>query len=302
MNVLSPVTGTNNVSLIREFNSHRITQQYIRETSVNVDKYFENLSTVYLYQCNDTGYRFYYPFHIFGDGQFYTDLEAKNKWYYHKERWEHLLAISFINQGQNLLEIGSGDGWFLRLLRKNGIESITGIEFNPAALQKMKQDGLRVSADSIEHYAIYHPEEFDVVCCFQVLEHVVEVKSFIDASLKCLRKGGILIIAVPNNNPYLFRYDDYHTLNLPPHHAGLWNIPVFKKLPSYYPMKLVNSFTEPLAEYKPWYQAQVKHYKETNPFKAFWYSLVPSFIYKPFLKNKKNKIEGRNIMVVFEKL
>lgn len=111
-----------------------------------------------------------------------------------------------------------------------------------------------------------------------------------------------MIIAVPNNNPYLFEWDDYHTLNLPPHHAGLWNKAVFKKLERIFAIKNTHAHTEPLGEMKHWFAVKINHTKKTNPFKAFLLSLVPGFVYKAYLKNNRDKIEGRNILLVFEKI
>ena len=110
-----------------------------------------------------------------------------------------------------------------------------------------------------------------------------------------------MIIAVPNNNPYLFEWDDYHTLNLPPHHAGLWNKEVFKNLENIFSIKNISSFTEPLGEMKHWFAVKINHTKKTNPLKAFFLSLIPGFAYKAHIKNNRDKIEGRNILIVFEK-
>jgi 2-polyprenyl-3-methyl-5-hydroxy-6-metoxy-1,4-benzoquinol methylase len=302
MNIQSPVTLSTNTSHIRDFDTNLIKEQYISETAVNVDRYLENLSHIQLFHCNDTGYRFYYPFNIFGDGKFYNDLDANNKWYYQNQRWEHNIAASVINNNEKVLEVGAGDGWFMKQLRKQGVEEITGLELNAAAIEKIKEAGFKAFCETIQSYANSHPHEYDVVCYFQVLEHITKVKSFIDASLKALKKGGHLIISVPNNNPYIFQYDADHTLNLPPHHAGLWNIPVFEKLQHYYPVKLIQSFTEPLTEYKQWYKAFIKHQKENNSSIAFWLSLIPWPVFKMYLKLNHKKIAGRNILVIFEKI
>ena len=110
-----------------------------------------------------------------------------------------------------------------------------------------------------------------------------------------------MIIAVPNNNPYLFEWDDYHTLNLPPHHAGLWNKTAFKNIEDVFSIKNTQSFTEPLGEMKHWFSVKINHTKKTNPLKAFFLSVIPSFIYKSYIKSNMDKIEGRNILIVFEK-
>ena len=301
MELKSPVTYSNNITLLRSFDIEQVKALYIKETKVDVSRFFEGVKEIELYQCNDTGYRFYFPFTIYGDDKFYQDLNGLNSWYYQDNRWEHPLAITFLKSSDKILEIGSGDGFFIRLCKKNNINNITGLELNTAAAAKAAQEGNVIYNETIQDYSADHAGEYDVVCNFQVLEHIVDIKSFIDASLKVLKTGGKMIIAVPNNNPYLFEWDDYHTLNLPPHHAGLWNKAVFKNIEKIFSITNLHSFTEPLGEIKHWYHIKINHTKKTNPFKAFCLSLVPGFIYKSYVKNNKGKIEGRNILIVFEK-
>ena len=302
MELKSPVTYSNNITRLRSFDIATIKDLYIRETKVEVSRFFGSITEIELYECNDTGYRFYYPFTIYGDDKFYQDLHELNTWYYQDNRWEHPLALSFLQSTDKILEIGSGDGYFIKLCKKNNINDITGLELNTAAAAKATREGNLVYSETIQDYSTKHAGEYDVVCNFQVLEHIVDIKSFIDASLKVLKTGGKMIIAVPNNNPYLFEWDDYHTLNLPPHHAGLWNKTVFKKMENIFSIKNTHAHTEPLGEMKHWFAVKINHIKKTHPVKAFLLSLVPGFIYKVYLKNNRDKIEGRNILMVFEKI
>ncbi len=301
MELVSPVTYSKNITQLRSFDIELTKALYIKETKVDVSRFFEGVKEIELYECNDTGYRFFYPFTIYGDDKFYQDLNELNNWYYQDNRWEHPLALSFLNPLDKILEIGSGDGFFIKLCKQNNINDITGLELNSAAATKATKEGHTIHNETIQDYSIKHTGKYDVVCNFQVLEHIVDIKSFIEASLLALKKGGRMIIAVPNNNPYLFEWDDYHTLNLPPHHAGLWNKAAFKNLEKVFPITNIESFTEPLGEMKHWFKIKIAHVKKTNPSKAFFLSLVPSFIYKRYIKNNSNKIEGRNILIVFEK-
>jgi 2-polyprenyl-3-methyl-5-hydroxy-6-metoxy-1,4-benzoquinol methylase len=63
---------------------------------------------------------------------------------------------------------------------------------------------------------------YDAVCLFQVLEHMHDISGFFKHVRAFIKPQGKLIISVPNNNPYLYVNDKLHTLNLPPHHMGLW--------------------------------------------------------------------------------
>lgn len=299
MNVKSPVTYSFNTSLVETFKVAAINQQYLQEVNVNTERFFKGLTTIELYNCNDTGYRFYYPDEIWGDGRFYEDLQKNNSWYYAKDRWEHRKGIERINTGDKVLEIGCGDGVFLELLKKKGIKNAEAIELNESAVAALKKAGYDIYNETIETFAPKHKEQYDVVCFFQVLEHIHDIKSFLTSALQTLKKGGRVIIAVPHNNPYLLRYDINHTLNLPPHHAGLWNQQAFENLQKFFPISLSHLSIMPVIEYKEWYRVQRNHYKETSPLKANLMSLVPRPVYKLFLSVFKQP--GRNILVEFVK-
>ncbi|MBK8494193.1 MAG: methyltransferase domain-containing protein [Chitinophagaceae bacterium] len=301
MEIKSPVTYSSNITRIRSFDVEKIKALYLEETRVDVSRFFNGLTEIELYRCNDTGYRFYFPFTIYGDDKFYQDLHELNSWYYQDNRWEHPLALSYLKPADKILEIGSGDGFFIKLCKKNNINDIKGLELNTAAAAKATQEGNSIINETIQDHCVQHAGEYDVVCNFQVLEHIVDIRSFMESSLAVLKKGGKMIIAVPNNNPYLFEWDDYHTLNLPPHHAGLWNKETFKKLETVFGIKNIHAHTEPLGEMKHWFAVKINHLKKTSPLKALLLSLIPGFMYKSYIKNNRATIEGRNILMVFEK-
>lgn len=299
MDVKSPVTYSLNTSFVQSFDVAQIRQQYLDEVKVDTARFFEGMKTVALYNCNDTGYRFYHPDGIWGDGRFYEDLQNNNDWYYSKDRWEHKKAIDLVKPTDRVLEIGCGDGVFLEMLRQKGVQSTEALELNEATVEQLSKAGHKVYNKTIEDFAPGKAACYDVVCFFQVLEHIYDVKSFLDHSLMTLKKGGRMIVAVPHNNPYLLRYDEHHTLNLPPHHAGLWNKAAFESLEKFYPVTLSHLEIMPVVEYKDWYRVQKNFYRKTKPARYFFMSLVPKPIYKLFLWIFKQP--GRNILVEFVK-
>ena len=203
--------------LVEVFNSEKIISKY-GDLGIKVGRFFKN-KDVYLYKCLKTGYRFYYPFHTIGDASFYEDL-SKNRSNYYSERWEHKKALEYISKEDFVLEIGSGFGAFLQMLKNEDIASV-GLELNPHAIEVCTKNDLTIKDVLIESEAKNNKEVYDVVCSFQVLEHITDVNNFIEASVCALKTGGKLIIGVPNNNPFLFVNDKYHTLNLPPPSRGV---------------------------------------------------------------------------------
>jgi chorismate dehydratase len=299
--VQSPVTGSYNTSLITGLEVSRIVDLYMKEQHLDVKKYFRGLSSIQLRKCNDTGYRFYYPMDTYGDDAFYQHLQQTGI-YYLKEKWEYDKAAALIGENRRVLEIGSGAGDFMRKLNDASHTRLCGLELNTMQVEMARKEGLDVINETIEDFAFKNPGTFDVVVALQVLEHIPEVRPFILSSLEALKTGGQLIICVPHNNPYLYRHDLFHTLNLPPHHAGLWDRRSFASLPDHFPMRLGRVYIEPLSDYKKWYEVQLAHLKERRH--PLWrlLSSVPAPVYKNFLRAMRYFMEGRNILVEFIKI
>lgn len=236
----SPITKKNNTSLADTFLSTDIIQLYKDQLGIDVSKFFTHKEKFFLYRDEDTGYRFYYPEGLDGDGKFYEELQQRlGDGYYHTWKFENQFALDQLKENDKVLDIGCGIGNFL-IRAKDKTPDVVGLELNENAVTICKQKGLKVYNEMIQQHAETHKEYYDVVCMFQVLEHIYEVKDFLDASLKVLKPGGKIIIGVPNSEPYFLGYDKYCTLNLPPHHMGLWNKAVFKKIAPLFNLKMLD--------------------------------------------------------------
>ena len=115
---------------------------------------------------------------------------------------EHLQTLNKIKSKEKVLEIGSGFGVFLELLSKKQVIS-EGLELNPEAILVCNNKGLKVHDTLIQEFVLENDDKFDVVCSFQVLEHITEVYSFIENSIKALKCNGKLVFGVPNNRGFL---------------------------------------------------------------------------------------------------
>jgi 2-polyprenyl-3-methyl-5-hydroxy-6-metoxy-1,4-benzoquinol methylase len=207
---------------------------------INVERFFSNVENVGIYECPLTKYRFYYPPSVIGDDIFYEELQAMENGYYIEERSEYEIALNKLEKGDKVLEVGCGDGRFLEKLKQKNIEAV-GLEFNNSAVKKCRSKGLNVQKESIETFALRNPGKFDAVVLFQVLEHIYDVSTFIQGLLACLKKEGQLIIGVPDNSPYHKNFRIHLTLNLPPHHMGLWNAESFKNLEKVFDVSLIST-------------------------------------------------------------
>jgi len=233
MTVYSPLVKNQISELIETLDNKIIIEKYKKDCQIDVSPYLEGRS-VQIYRCSISGYRFYFPKELMADGLFYEHLENISEGGYYSQRWEHYEAVTFINSSDTIFEIGCGNGNFLKICRKKGFQSISAIDLNSQSIKKLMEEGYDASENTIEDYRRKNEgKKFSIICAFQVLEHVYDVYNFLDSAIALLENKGKLIIAVPNNNPYFFRHDKYHTLNLPPHHMGLWNESALKYIATY---------------------------------------------------------------------
>ncbi len=244
MTVISPLTGSTNVVLESQLSTQQIINQYRQEFGIDVSNYFSNLKTVDIYQCQDSSLRFYYPFSLAGDGMFYADLARVYKGYYSVWKWEHEKVFQSINPEDKVLEIGCGRGYFLEKLKGKKANAI-GLDFNPDAVEYGKQHDILIVDETIALHAQKQAETYDVVCAFQLFEHVNEVGQFLKDSITCLKKGGILAIGVPNNDSLIFKLDPYHTLNVPPHHMLLWDAGSLAYIATQFNLSIVEIAVQP---------------------------------------------------------
>lgn len=241
----SPLTG-NWAQLERKIDSTKIIEAYKNTFGYDVSYLLNEIKQIEVYKCFDTGYRFFYPFNISGDSSFYEYLQQYD-WYYMPWKWEHEQASKIISNKMKVLEVGCAKGDFLMKIKERFNAECVGLEFNENAISIARQKGLNVLSESIEQHSLKNKNEYNVVCSFQVLEHISNVKSFIESKILCLKKNGFLIISVPNNDSFLDK--SYNILNMPPHHMGLWNKQSLSSIAKIYGLQIIDVFFEPLQEY-----------------------------------------------------
>ena len=122
--------------------------------------------------------------------------------------------------------MGCGKGEFLKLLVAKGIEAI-GLDTNHNAIEAARSAGLNAIDADPRDYAASTTEKFDVVCHFQVLEHVPEPLPFLETCAKLLKPDGEIWMATPNQNSFI-RYAPFLLLNLPPHHQTRWTASAYQ--------------------------------------------------------------------------
>ncbi len=138
------------------------------------------------------------------DKSYYSEWinQQKNK---RTRMWEaRLNKIQKLRPRGKLLDVGCGEGLFLRLAQDNGWQ-ISGTELSPYASKfSSKALGTEIYCGQL-HQACFADHSFDVVTMWHVLEHVEDPKSYLTEVHRVLKPQGLLVLAVPNVNDLLMK-------------------------------------------------------------------------------------------------
>ena len=122
-----------------------------------------------------------------GEAPLYEQLQEFD-WYYMPDKWEFRQALAWIQAlpfSQSLLEVGVGKGFFLQQARQAGLVP-TGVELNPKAAASARALGFEVLMDPLDVIKQQLGESnWDVICSFQVLEHLPNPLDFWLMQLRC---------------------------------------------------------------------------------------------------------------------
>ena len=214
--ISSALVPMRRAKLLSTLDTKLLTTYYKSKLDIDVSACFSKIPHIGLYQCESSGLLQYFPV-IVGSELFYAALQ-KFPWYYLDCKREFTVAGEYIDPTASVLEIGCGTGNFAVAYN---LHNYTGLELNLSAVAAASAKGLHVLADTIENYAARHAGRHDVVCAFQVLEHVSAPQTFLKACLDVLKDGGKLILSTPSEDAFP-RFVPNYVLNMPPHHVTRW--------------------------------------------------------------------------------
>lgn len=99
-----------------------------------------------------------------------------------------------VEPNDRVCDIGGGQGFLSRELKKKGVSDITVIDIAIPYLKKLKNDFKAIIADAEN---IPFQEEFDIIYATDILEHVINMGSFLYCVNVALKPKGKFIVRVP---------------------------------------------------------------------------------------------------------
>ncbi|MEY3219293.1 MAG: hypothetical protein RIT27_650 [Pseudomonadota bacterium] len=120
------------------------------------------------------------------------------------------LRLDYINQyvtlsGKNVLDVGCGGGILSEGLAQRGA-NVTAIDMSDAALTVAKlhlyESNLQIHyhQTTAEQWAKENPQQYDIVTCMEMLEHVPNPASVILACSQLVKSGGIVFFSTLNRH------------------------------------------------------------------------------------------------------
>lgn len=132
--------------------------------------------------------------------------EEKHFWFIARKEFILHTVVKYIKSKDKIIEIGAGTGNIARYLQKNGYKNISVGEIHLNGLKYAQSYGMK---DCYQFDLLDSPfeNEFDVVCMFDVLEHIPDDNLALQNVYKMLKVDGKIILTVPSHM-WLWNRDD----------------------------------------------------------------------------------------------
>jgi len=279
-----PICDAANPELLYSMDGHFVTGHLINpgnKTALNrcnakIQDLWKGNEAAY-YQCSGCGFEFAYPF-VPADAEFYSliyDSESN----YPSEKWEYQISLKNIEQFAKLgvlkprmLEIGAGNGTFVKMVSKSLIskESLFTTEYSEAGASSIEKYGITCFRSDLLQITEHDLQgKVNLVCLFQVLEHLSALHEFFNHMNELTESGSKMYISVPNiaQRKFFDRFKKH--FDLPPVHIGRYNEQSLGTLAGQHGWKIVNHAIQPSS-----YKERVLKYIYSEY--ALWQRLFPS--------------------------
>lgn len=131
----------------------------------------------------------------------------------------YLLAQQYV-EGLKILDLASGEGYGSWLLSQSAA-LVIGVDISEEcihhAIKMYENNNLSYLIGSIINIPIEEREIFDVIVCFEALEHIVEHEELLKEVKRLLKPDGLFIVSTPNKPVYSengMRQNPYHLKEL----------------------------------------------------------------------------------------
>ena len=98
----------------------------------------------------------------------------------------------------SILDIGCGSGKISKELIKKGYQ-VTGLDFSEKAVEKARAQGVQARRANLDEGIPESNESYDIIWAGDIVEHVFDPIGLLKESARVLKRGGIMLITIPND-------------------------------------------------------------------------------------------------------
>lgn len=188
-----------------------------------------------LFACSKCGFHFADPY-LPGNQEIYSFIYTGSQGYC-SWKWDYEVTWSLLKEKKKItnlsfLEIGAGNGAFIKRTVPElfSAENSVCTEYSEYSRQEISKFGVRVLSTNLVELPDALNKTFDVICGFQVIEHLVHPHEVFSALHRLSKPGGHIFLTVPNNlrrNQF-----DLHGVHqdVPPIHVCRYSLEAFQLL------------------------------------------------------------------------
>lgn len=251
-------------------------------------------------QCKKCGLIYSNP--IFNDDQI-IELYRNNKFIYgvqdelmSEDYLDQLKrASSFFANKNNLLEIGCGNGCFLKKVKEFGFSKVCGIEPCKDAVSQAFPEIKENIINDLFREGIYKENIFDVVCVMHVFDHFVDPDEVLKNIFKILKRNGFLLSVTHNVGFFMTKILGKKSPMYDISHIYLYDKYTIKKLfenngfEVIYVKNMLNRYT-------------LNHLIKMFPFPAFIKRFLIKLIFRLKIENIRIRIMGGQMVALAQKI
>ena len=121
---------------------------------------------------------------------------------------KYIEIIQALNLSKNIkiLDAGCGPATYCRALKELGYQNIIGVDYSWSVLKKAKEKNYGIEYINADiYYLPFKQNLFDHVICIGVLQSITNEESLISELKRVLKPGGILLIAILNEDEIYYK-------------------------------------------------------------------------------------------------
>jgi GT2 family glycosyltransferase/SAM-dependent methyltransferase len=134
--------------------------------------------------------------------------------------YEHLHRYAFAAhfvKGKKVLDLGCGEGYGTYMLAREA-KYVVGVEIDKPTIQHARNKYIKNNLEFIEGSVLTVPvdseREFDVIVCFELIEHIAEHDELLSEVKRLLKDDGLFIVSTPNKAIYTDAPDHHNPFHV----------------------------------------------------------------------------------------